>query len=433
MAIRILLPALFACGIGASAQEPAAVGPRLLAHGVDGESGPRPSPTPIEDAAALGQAWARCGGGHPIPAIDWARERAWLVPLGRGRGGEVTITQVLRGRGLLVRLEGVADSEPADGRWALVAVARAWDPRDVAFEADSDAGSGRIAFRVSAVQGLSCAPRVVAPMREPVVLQVFTDALAYADFRRVQGMPADDTDGIDFAKVALLVAPVARWAAVEQTEQTEQADRLDVYQAPGLCVVRLAREVQAGDPAGKFAEPMFGVHILPRVPGELQVDAPLAADAHVVRRVAGFAVADQSRAPKLPVLRYRTFEVAALPATVCERVQTPAAFRELRARDPAIAALPADFCTFDGSSIVFVATAAGHVWPGFEFAVTEEEGVDVVTATQFAPSGEDPGLHSYAFVAVVPDRMGQLAIVLRDWCVGPQGEKTLRVFPGNGR
>lgn len=69
-------------------------------------------------------------------------------------------------------------------------------------------------------------------------------------------------------------------------------------------------------------------------------------------------------------------------------------WRELRQELDEFKELRDDWCGFTSDSVIAVVTEAGPVWPGCGLSVVEEEGVDVLTATRFSPSGEDPGVHS---------------------------------------
>ena len=123
-------------------------------------------------------------------------------------------------------------------------------------------------------------------------------------------------------------------------------------------------------------------------------------------------------------------ELPAVDSTFCERATTLSEWRALRQRlGGAVATLPDAWCDFGADAVVAVATPAGAVRPGFECALAEEEGVDVLTLTQeLMPAG--PSL-SWGIVLKTARRPAQLAVVLRR--NGPEAEtseQTLRVLAG---
>ncbi|MCA8950916.1 MAG: hypothetical protein KDE27_15535, partial [Planctomycetes bacterium] len=187
--------------------------------------------------------------------------------------------------------------------------------------------------------------------------------------------------------------------------------------------------IAVGDPL------RLAVQLVPRVAGKLQLDLEVAGRTGVARRLLQREVLDPATAPLLTVLRYLPFDAMKRGEPLCERATTVHEWRELRARlGGAAAALPDGWCSFHGSAIVAVVANADRVSAGFRFLVAEEEGVDVLTARQVGPSGRFVEQRSFGFVAVVPDRKGQLAVVLRrSFGPGPPTEKTLRVFAPVGR
>ena len=123
-------------------------------------------------------------------------------------------------------------------------------------------------------------------------------------------------------------------------------------------------------------------------------------------------------------------EVPAVAATSCERATTLSEWKELRQRlGGAIATLPDAWCDFDAEAVVAVATAVAAVRPGFAWALSEEEGVDVLTLTRELAAAGDP--RSWAIVVKTARRPAQLAVVLRSDGPGSEtAERTLRVFSG---
>ena len=123
-------------------------------------------------------------------------------------------------------------------------------------------------------------------------------------------------------------------------------------------------------------------------------------------------------------------ELPAVAATWCDRATTLAEWRTMRQRLGGVAAdLPDDWCDFGADAVVAVATAAAAVEPGFEFAVADEEGVDVVTLTQNHIAAG--AARSWGIVVRTARRPAQFAVVLRSNGPGTEtAERTLRVFPG---
>jgi len=94
-----------------------------------------------------------------------------------------------------------------------------------------------------------------------------------------------------------------------------------------------------------------------------------------------------------------------------------------------LAELTDDWCDFGAEAVVAVATTAAAVQPGFEFAVAEEEGVDVVTLTQTRLAAG--AARSWGIVIKTTRRPAQLAVVLRHSGPGTEtAEQTLHVFAG---
>jgi hypothetical protein len=131
-----------------------------------------------------------------------------------------------------------------------------------------------------------------------------------------------------------------------------------------------------------------------------------------------------------PIAGVAEFADSGVGACFCARATTTAEWRTLRER----LQLPApglgdDFADFAVECVVAVAPGRARVWPGFAFAVGDEEDVDVLTVTQTAPSGEDCGERSPLVCLRWPRRGRALAVVLRRACgPAPAGEQTLAVF-----
>jgi hypothetical protein len=131
-----------------------------------------------------------------------------------------------------------------------------------------------------------------------------------------------------------------------------------------------------------------------------------------------------------PLLVSLACELPAVAATWCERATTLAEWKAMRQRLGGVAAaLPDGWCDFGAEAVVAVATAAAAVQPGFECALTEEEGVDVLTLTQAHMAAG--AARSWGIVIKTTRRPAQLAVVLRHSGPGTEtAEQTLRVFAG---
>lgn len=398
----------------------------------------------FENREALEEELRRLGWKGELSAAAIGRRSVVLVPLGAGAAGRIELDFVGRADRRVIRFRGTGDVQVA-GRFVACAMPGNVDIEQVVFEADAGVVRERPAIRSSGAAGRAVTPAGGFPLRPtlpkryansatPVAveqLQLLTDAVAYRAFVLDRRKPPfeDDADGagIDFSRFVALVVLGDPARAVAGSER-------DVW--PPVTVAGAARTIVRLQPrAMALPEPtQCSVWLVPRTRGPLDVELPSEEAEGVFVRERRFAVPESRTAPTLEVLRYAQRHVDDRQDTVCERVSSPGEWRRLRERLGEFEGLPDDWCDFRGSSVIVVLTEAGRVWPGFHLHVGEEEGVDVLTVGQFGPSGVDPGKHSYGFVAVVPDRKGQLSVVLQQrFGPGPPMEKTLRVFPGNGR
>ena len=142
---------------------------------------------------------------------------------------------------------------------------------------------------------------------------------------------------------------------------------------------------------------------------------------------------DPAAAPVIAVLRSTQCELRVDQGTWCERVTDAGQWRELRQRlGGAVSELPDDWCDFEHDCVVILVAAGAPAGADFAVRTLEEEGVDVVVATQVGPAGDGGPLHSACLLLALPRRPAQLAVVLRQqFGTAPGTESTVRVFAGS--
>lgn len=371
----------------------------------------------------------RLGTSGTTFALGLLFEGHVYADLGRGRTEPFAITQLARRVGasgeagepaMVVRIEGAIGGRTVANRWATVVPEPPLTAADIAFETDCGMVAGASAWRMRPAPSLSQRPARYLPRSSDFEACCLADAVELSAFWRAHcGRAAEGPPAVDFDRFLAIVEP-----------EQQGGDGLAAWRHGGGMRVICAQ----GAPPDRDEQRM-ALHLVPRVAGEVLLDLEVRGREGVARRLSSRTVEDPRRAATLQVLRYLPVELAPRAATTCERATTPGEWRQLRQRlGGPVADLPDDWCDFSHAAVVAIATGTGLTWPGFELATTEEEGVDVLTATQRSPSGVHPGEHAYAMLAVVPRREAQLAVVLREVCgPGPGTEKTLRVFAGFGR
>lgn len=374
--------------------------------------------------------------GREVPDIELAGRRLVLLELGAGPGGLIDVAGVYHAAGeYLVRIEGRSRVRYAERRWAVVAVP---SMTNVVFEANCVIPGHGVAFRRC---GTVSAPRclfeshetVVFPAAGELALLCIADA---CDMRRfVSEQLAKDCRAealerfarIDFLRFVALARPLAATDVVEIFGK-KQAVSPSLFRANKGSLLRIPTS------AGRGELHSYGITFVPRTAGALDCEAQVPGAADTWQRVARFDVPDPFTAPKLPILRFVQRDMEACEKSIVRRASTHSEWTELRKEFDEFADLPDDWCDFNDTSVIAVVTAAARVFRGFELSVGVEEGVDVLTAHQWGPSGVDPGQNSFGLLVVVPNRKGQLAVVLsRKFGPGAGGEETLRLFPGFGR
>jgi hypothetical protein len=138
-----------------------------------------------------------------------------------------------------------------------------------------------------------------------------------------------------------------------------------------------------------------------------------------------------AKAPLPPVLRMRQFDDCGAKSELVLCAESAAEWRRARAQLLLPApGMPDDWVDFAHERVFVFAAARDRVYPGFGLAAATEEGVDVFTLEQRAPSGRDPGLRSSCVVLALPRRPHQLSLVLRTSAgPAPGKERTLATFP----
>jgi hypothetical protein len=228
---------------------------------------------------------------------------------------------------------------------------------------------------------------------------------------------------VDFARQVVLVAarPQALgdrlvWRAGERAGNGWRA-RLAVE----FAAQQGANERDAGESGAMF--------LLPR--DDLPIAVELA-DGDRWRELAHLAAAPLApKAPLPPVLRMRQFDDCGAKSELVLCAESAADWRRAREQLALPApGLPDDWVDFAQQRVFVFAAERERVWPGFGLAAATEEGVDVLTLRQTAPSGRDPGLRASCIVLALPRRPHQLSLVLRTSSgPAPGKERTLATFP----
>lgn len=272
-----------------------------------------------------------------------------------------------------------------------------------------------------------------------VAVRLATDVVSFRAMWRevVAAQDRGAVPDVDFARAAVLL--VARPVPAGYRLAWDGARPRD----DGACAVtvRAVPVAGAGEPRGDDGEPrgeppthagaMFAV---PRPDRDL-----------VVRWSTPGAATELARVPRPPapaggeriaVLRVREFaDRGDGKAVRCLRATEAGELRELRAAfGLAETDLPDDFADLATCCVVVLATERARVFAGFSIAVATEEGVDVLTLTQAAPSGVDPGQRAPVIALALPRREHALSVVLRSVCgPAPGTETTVTTFPPSGR
>jgi hypothetical protein len=401
------------------AQEPAAEQPiapvrvRVLAHGA-GE--PRADAWRLaRSEGELRDLIARERIEMVVPRLDFATHAVVVVHHGRGRGGTPTVTTWNWGReasALLIRLAGDRQAATVQGRWAVLLVPCAVEPwrNNLRFETDVAGQPVGEAWR-SVLMPCQLGRLDHLDYLGTASLEVgcYQDEESWRRFWRRNSAADVPVPACDFAVHVLLSAPIRRLQGA------------GVLWAP----LRLTARVVA--PRAEEPPQAVAIFAVPRRAGELVVEATSADDETRHHLLARFVVADAASAVVL-----RRFECNLEPraAACCERATTRSEWRALRDRlGGPVQALPDDWCNFTHDTVVALATAAAPARPGFGLAVTQEEGVDVLTVTRELV--RDQERLSAALVLKVPRRKHQLAVVLRQaGAKEAESEATLQVFPG---
>ena len=234
---------------------------------------------------------------------------------------------------------------------------------------------------------------------------------------------------VDFARHVVLV--VVRPLALGDQLVWRAGER-----AAGRWRVRLATEfLPRREPGAMQGDGEAGaMFLLPR--DELPFTVELARGEHWLElaRLDAAPVVAGAAAP--PVLRALEFADCGAKGEVALCVESAAEWRQARAtlalRGAGLpdAVLPDDWADFAHERVVVFAGERARVWPGFGIATSTEEDIDVLTLTQTAPSGEDPGERAPCLVLKLPRRPHALSLVLRFSCgPAPSKERTVATFP----
>jgi hypothetical protein len=228
---------------------------------------------------------------------------------------------------------------------------------------------------------------------------------------------------IDFARQVVLVA--ARPQSLGDRLVWRAGER-----AGNAWRVRLAVEYAAQEGANeRDAGEAGAMFLLPR--DDLPIAVELA-DGDRWNELAHLAAAPLSpQAPLPPVLRMRQLDDCGAKSELVLCAESAAEWRRVREQLVLPApGLPDDWVDFAHERVFVFAAERNRVYPGFGLSTATEEGVDVLTLRQTAPSGRDPGLRASCIVLALPRRPHQLSLVLRTSAgPAPGKERTLATFP----
>lgn len=386
----------------------------------------------VPDAEALARLWRERRPGEAAPALDF--DDVAVVAMSCGAAGEVRLVEVLRGEHhVVLRLQPVRRAAAA-GAYGVFALARGAVPAQIECDLDwQHAGAPR--WQPAGLQpGIAVAAPLPAGTVAPAPLdelsglapaatgaQWIDDIVALQRLLPRHAFDAASPD-VDFARCGVLCVRTEAQAPLQWQPALLGRDRW---------VLRL--RLGDVDTAGKEPRAQAWIVPRPRLPLAVEIGRATSAEtdgALAWRELARLSPSPPAASPRLTLLRCAVAYDSGCKEPLCRRIDSASAWRELQ-RQVALpeAVLARDWVDFGSAAVILVATGEGRVWPGFGFAIGDEEDVDVLTLLQRAPSGRDPGLHTPMVVVQVPRRAHELAVVLRlSAGPAPAGEQTLGHF-----